>query len=207
MLRRFLVLIAFLMTCLPLGMLAQGAKPVPDNPDLTAADQLYKAGKFAAAAEKYQALLKIDAKLVPAEAGLIESWLHQEKIDEASAEATKALGAQPNSAALLAAMGDVQFRLAKMPEAEASYYKALKIDPRELRACLGLVRLYRAYSLYRRAYDALAVAHQIAPDDPEVQRSWFSSFRAANAWRPSRRILPARIPTILEETEYLQAVS
>ena len=204
MLRRFLVLIAFLMTYLPLGMLAQGAKPVPDNPDLTAADQLYKAGKFAAAAEKYQALLKIDAKLVPAEAGLIESWLHQEKIDEASAEATKALGAQPNSAALLAAMGDVQFRLAKMPEAEASYYKALKIDPRELRACLGLVRLYRAYSLYRRAYDALAVAHQIAPDDPQVQRWWFNTLPRRERMAAIEAYLAGPHPDDPEETEHLQ---
>ena len=55
----------------------------PDNPELRAADQLYKAGKFAEAAEKYQALLKIDAKLVAAEAGLIESLLREQKIDEA----------------------------------------------------------------------------------------------------------------------------
>src|ERR1039458_8881368 len=107
MTRRFsIILTVFLTICLSFGVLAQNAKPIPDNPDLIAADQLYKAGKFAEAAEKYQALLKANAKLMPAEAGLIESLLHEQKVDEASAEAVKALGAQPNSAALLAARGD-----------------------------------------------------------------------------------------------------
>src|ERR1019366_7691757 len=129
MTRRFsIILTVFLTIRLWFGVLAQKAKPVPDNPDLIAADQLYKAGKFAEAADKYQALLKIDAKLVAAEAGFIESLLREQKIDEASAEAVKALAAQPNSAALSAAMGDVQLRVAEMPEAEKWFRKALQID-------------------------------------------------------------------------------
>src|ERR1039457_1719063 len=92
---RFFVLLAIsVWLCLPLGGLEEKPKLAPDNPDLMAADQLYKAGKFAEAAEKYQALLKIDAKLVAAEAGLIESLLREQKIDEASAEPVKALAAQ-----------------------------------------------------------------------------------------------------------------
>ncbi len=205
MIRRFLVILPFFLTMfLSFGALAQNAKSAPDNPDLMAADRLYNAGKFAEAADKYQALLKLDAKLVAAEAGLIESLLHQQKIDEASAEAVKALGAQPNSAALLAATGEVQFRLAKMPEAEASYFKALQIDRRELRACLGLVRLYRAYSLYRRAYDALAVAHQIAPNDPEVQRRWFSQLPRRERLAAIEAYLAGPHPDDPEETGYLQ---
>src|ERR1039458_4918052 len=202
---RFVVLLTVSLTlCLPFAVLAQNAKPVPDNPDLIAADQLYKAGKFAEAADKYQALLKIDAKLVAAEAGLMKSLLREQKIDEASAEAVKALAAQPNSAALLAAMGDVQFRLAEMPEAEKSYHEALQIDSHELRAYLGLARLYRAYSLYRHSYDSLKAAYQIAPNDPEAQRFWFN--------RLSRRERIAAIEAYLagphsddpEQTEYLQ---
>ena len=205
MIRRLFVILTGLLTMLlSFGVLAQNAKAVPDNPDLIAADQLYRAGKFAQAAEKYQALLKIDAQLVPAEAGLIESLLHEQKIDEASAEAVKALGAQPNSAALLAAMGDVQFRLAKMAEAEMSYFKALQIDKRELRAYLGLVRLYRAYSLYRKAYDALKVAHQIAPDDPEVQRRWFNTLSRRERLAAIEAYLAGPHPDDPEDTEHLQ---
>ncbi len=181
-----------------------GLKSVPDNPDLIAADQLYKAGKFAEAADKYQALLKIDPKLVPAEAGLIHALLHQQKIDEASAEAEKALGAQPNSAALLAAMGDVQFRLAQMTDAETSYRKALQADPRELRAYLGLARLYRAYSLYRHAYDALKVAYQIAPSDPEVRGLWFNRLSRRESIAAIEAYLAGPHPDDPEQTEYLQ---
>ncbi len=203
--RRFIVLLTVsLALCLSFGVLAQNTKPVPDNPGLIAADQLYKAGKFAAAADKYQALLKIDARLVPAEAGLIESLLHEQKIDDASAEAVKALGAQPNSAALLAAMGNVQFRLAEMAEAEASYHKALQIDPRELRAYVGLARLYRAYSLYRHAYDALKVAYKLAPNDPEVQRLWFDRLSRRERIAAIEAYLAGPHPDDPEQTEYLQ---
>jgi tetratricopeptide (TPR) repeat protein len=205
MTRRLIVLLTVaLPLCLPAGVLAQTTKPAPDNPDLIAADRLYKAGKFAEAAEKYQALLKIDAKLVAAEAGLIEALLREQKIDEASAEAVKALGAQPNSAALLAATGDVQFRLAEMTEAETSYHKALQIDSRELRAYLGLARLYRAYSLYRRAYDSMKAAYQIAPNDPEVQRLWFNRLSRRERLAAIEAYLAGPHPDDPEQTEYLQ---
>ncbi len=202
-LRFFVLLVAFPL-CIPFGVPAQNAKATPDNPDLMVADQLYKAGKFAEAADKYQELLKIDSKLVPAEAGLIETLLHQQKIDEASAEADKALAAQPNSAALLAAMGDVQFRLAQMTEAETSYHKALQIDSREVDAYVGLARLYRAYSLYRHSYDALKVAYQIAPTDPEVQRLWFSRLSRRERIAAIESYLASPHPDDPEQTEYLQ---
>jgi tetratricopeptide (TPR) repeat protein len=204
MTRRFFVLFVIALTlCFPAGALAQNAKPA-ENPDLIAADQLYRAGKFAEAAEKYQALLKIDAKSAAVEAGLIEALLRQQKIDEASAEADKALGAQPNSATLLAAMGDMQFRLAQMTDAETSYHKALQIDSRELRAYLGRARIYRAYSLYRHAYDALKVAYQIAPNDPEVQRLWFARLPRRERIGAIEAYLTGPHPDDPEQTEYLQ---
>jgi len=203
--RRFFLLLAVsLPLCLPLSGLEQNAKPALGNPDLLAADQLYKAGKFAEAAEKYKALLKIDPKLVAAEAGLIESLLREQKIDDASSEAVKALAAQPNSAVLLATMGDVQFRLGEMTEAETSYHKALQIDPRELRAYLGLARIYRAYSFYRHAYDALKAAHQIAPDDPEVQRWWLSRLSRRERIAAIEAYLAGPHPDDAEETEHMR---
>jgi tetratricopeptide (TPR) repeat protein len=205
MTRRFFVLLTVaLPLCLPVGVLPQNAKPVPDNPDLIAADQLYKAGKFTEAADKYQALLKIDAKLVAAETGLIEALLREQKIDDASAEATRALGAQPNSAALLAAMGDVQFRLAAITEAETSYHKALQIDRRDLRAYLGLARIYRSCSFYRLAYEALKAAYQIAPNDPEVQRWWFPRLSPHERIAAMEAYLAGLHPDDPEQTEYLK---
>ena len=152
-------------------------KPPAVNPQLAAAEQLYRAGKFAEAEAGYQALLKTDSKLVPAEVvlaqvGLVRAMLRQQKIDEALDAVNTALSPQPNAAALLAAKGDVQFRRGEMPDAEGSYLAARKLDPKEVHAYLGLARLYASYSLYRKAYDLLQSAHEVAPHDIEVQRAW-----------------------------------
>ena len=62
--------------------------------------------------------------------------LRQQKIDEALDAVNTALAAQPNSAALLAAKGDVQFRRAEMSEAEVSYLAAKKLDAKEVRTTI-----------------------------------------------------------------------
>ena len=180
------------------------ADDAPDKSELAAADQLYRSGKFAEAADKYQAILTADDTLVPAQSGLIHALLRQQKIDEASRAADKALAAQPNSAALFAAMGDVQFRLAEMPEAEKSYLKALKVDPKELHAYLGLARLHNAFSLRRRAYDELKAAYSLAPNDPDVQRLWFDRLGRRERIAAIETYLAGAHPDDPEETEYLQ---
>src|ERR1035437_10824652 len=96
------------------------------RPELATADQLYRAGKFAEAEASYQALLKTDSKLVPAQVGLVRAMLRQQKIDEALEAVNTGLATQPNSAALLAAKGDVQFRRDEMSDAELSYLAAKK---------------------------------------------------------------------------------
>ena len=145
------------------------------NPELAAADQLRRAGKFAEAEDSYRALLKADAKLVPAQVGLVRAMLRQQKIDEALDAVNTALAAYPDSAALLAAKGDVQFRRSEMYDAESSYLTAKKTDPKEVRAYLGLAQIARSYSLYGTAYGKLQIAHEIAPDDIEVQRAWLGT--------------------------------
>lgn len=185
---------------------AQAGDPqaAPANSALAAADQLYTTGKFAEAADSYQALLKTDAKLVAAQAGLIRCLLREQKVDDAQATATSALAAQPNSPPLLAVMGDVDFRLAQMPEAEAAYRKALQIDPTQVRAYLGLARLYRVYSLNRHAYDELQRAHQLAPDDPEVQRAWFNQLPRKERIAAIESYLAGPHPDNAEETANLK---
>lgn len=140
--------------------------------ELATADQLYRAGKFAESEASYRALLNTDSKLVPANVGLVRSMLRQQKIDEALDAVNAALSAQSNSAALLAAKGDVQFRRAEMSDAESSYLAAKKLDHKEVHAYLGLARIYSSYSLYRIAYGELQIAHELAPDNIEVQRAW-----------------------------------
>ena len=198
MLRRYCSLLLFLLACA--AVFASDA-PAP-NAELTAADQLYRTGKFAEAADKYSGILKSDPKLIAAQAGLVRSQLRQDKVDDAFSNATTYVGAQPNSAPLLAAMGEVQFRMARMAEAETAYRDALKADPKQVPALLGLARLYRAYSLYREAYNLLLIAHQVAPDDPEVQRRWFSQLPRKERIAAIEAYLAGPHPDDAEETAH-----
>jgi len=168
---------ALLFLVLPFAVPGDDTNASATPPELAAADQLYRAGKFAEAEAGYQGVLKNDSKLVPAEVvlaqvGLVRAMLRQQKIDEALDTVNAALAAQPNAAALLAAKGDVQFRNGEMSDAESSYLAAKKLDAKEVHAYLGLARLYGSYSLYRKAYEQLQSAHEVAPDNIEVQKAW-----------------------------------
>ena len=93
--------------CLRLAVLADDTNSPAIPSELAAADQRYRSGKFADAEASYQALLKINPTLVLAQVGLVRSLLRQQKIDEALEAANTAQAAHPDSAALLAAKGDV----------------------------------------------------------------------------------------------------
>jgi tetratricopeptide (TPR) repeat protein len=177
-------------------------------PELAAANQLFRSGKFAEAETSYRALLMKDSKLLGAQVGLVRAMLREQKIDEAMDAVNTALSGQPNSAALLAVKGDVHFRRAEMSDAETAYLTAKKLDPKESNAYLGLAKLYRCYSLYRKAYDLLHTAHQIAPDDIEVQRAWMSMLPRKERLAAMESYLGGPHPDDEEETkrmtEYLE---
>jgi tetratricopeptide (TPR) repeat protein len=194
---------ALVIFCLQPITLCDDLTPAAVNPELTAADQLFRGGKFADAETSYQAVLKNDSKLVPARVGLVRAMLRQQKIDEALDAVNNALATQPDSAALLAAKGDVQFRRAEMSGAEVSYLQAKKLDPKEVRAYLGLAGLYGSYSMYRRAYDLLQSAHELAPDDIEVQRAWLRMLPRTERLAALEAYLGAPHPDDEEETRWM----
>ena len=134
--------------------------------------------------------------------------LRQQKIDEAFDAVNNALGAEPNSAALLAAKGDIQFRRAEMSDAELSYLAAKKLDQKEVHAYLGLSRVYSSYSMYRVAHGELQIAHQIAPNDVEVQREWLKTLPRKERLAALAAYLDGPHPEGEEETkrmtEYLE---
>jgi len=170
-------------------------KPQPINPELVAADQLYRAGKFGEAETSYQALLKTDSKLLPAQVGLVRAMLRQQKIDEALDAVNTALAPQPNAAALLAVKGDVQFRRGEMPDAEVSYLAAKKLDAKEVHAYLGLARLYGSYSLYRKAYDQLQSAPmRLHRTISRCRGHGYGCFHERNDWRHWMPTSAGRIP-------------
>ena len=173
------LMLAFLLVLftarLPIGASAQAADIASQNSALAEADQLLASGKFAEAADRYQALVKADPSSVPAQVGLVRALLIDAKLDEAFAAANSALVVQPNALLLVTTMAEVQFRLGKIADAEKSYLKAQKLSPNDAVPYLGLWQVYRSYSLYRRAYDEIKRAHDLAPNDAVVQLLWFNS--------------------------------
>jgi predicted aspartyl protease len=205
MTRRFLAaVIVSALLWLPIRAFTKGPEPAPQKADLSGADMLYRSGRFAEAAAKFQALVKIDLKNVPAQNGLIHSLLRAQEIDEAQAAAIRALSLQPNSAPLVTAMGDVQFRLGEMPQAERSYLKALSLNPNDPAPYIALAQVYRAYSLYRRAFDELNRAHQIAPDSPAMQRIWLGMLPPRERIAAIEAYLASARPEDPEETASLR---
>lgn len=142
---------------------------------LAEADQLFASGKLPEAADKYQAILKADPTLVPAQVGLIRSLMMMQRLDDAQAAADLALKLQPNSWLLYLTLGDLNYAEGRIPDAERAYLKAKDLAPNEAAAYLGLARVYRVYSLNRRAYDNLKRAHEVAPNELAVQLVWFNS--------------------------------
>lgn len=204
MLPRPLAALLVIVLSISLHAFGDDTKIAPVNLDLAAADQLYNSGKFTEAIDKYQALLKADPKLVAAQAGLVRCLLREQKVDDAFTTASSALAAQPTSPPLLAAMGDVYFRRGDMTEAETSYLKAAKTDQQLVAAYLGLARVYRAYSMYRHAYDLVQAAYKIAPNDPQVQRAWFRQGTRKQEIAAIEAYLAAPHPNAPEQVARLQ---
>jgi tetratricopeptide (TPR) repeat protein len=173
--RHFCALLLAVTLWLSINGFTQAATPAAQKSDVAAADQLFVSGKIPEAAAKYQAIVNANPSSVEAQVGLIRSYLIQQKLDEALATASAALAVLPNASLLLTTMGDLQFRLGKIPDAERSYIKAKKLDPKDAAPYLGLTRVYRSYSLYRHAYDEMNRARELAPNDFAVQMMWLQS--------------------------------
>jgi tetratricopeptide (TPR) repeat protein len=146
----------------------------PSGSELAEAYQAFHSGKFAEAAAKYRSILDKEPSSTAAQAGLVRSTLRLEKLNEALDLGTKYLTASPNDASLNAVMGEVHFRRAEMRDAEVSFRTAINLDPKQAHAYLGLADVLDSLALHHKAYDLFVAARAIAPDDPEVQRSWLS---------------------------------
>ena len=142
---------------------------------LQKAGRLLATGKAAEAQATYQEVLKADPASIPAQVGLIHSFIMQQKLEEARAATEASLAQNPNSPEILLVQGDLQFAGGNFPDAERSYIKAQNLKPTAPGPYLGLAHVYRANSLYRRAFDNMKRAHELAPNDVTVQLLWFHS--------------------------------
>lgn len=156
-------------------IVAHPAAPPVGTSEIAAADRLFTSGRIVDALAAYQVIFNRAPASVPAAVGLVRCNLLLQKYDQAQSVLDTALALQPNSWLLQVTLGDLRFAQGKIPEAERAYVKAQNLKPDDATPYVGLARVYRAYSLYRRAYDNLKRAHQVAPNDPAVQFLWFNS--------------------------------
>ncbi len=183
---------------------AQEAKPAAADDSIQAADKLFHSGKTEEAATAYEALLKADAAQAHVRAMLIRTRLLQQKVDEANELAREGTAREDATAELFAALGDVHFRRAQMGEAETAYLRAKRMDPKQLRAYLGLARLYDAFSMHRHAYDLLNVAHDLAPGDMDVQRQWMNRLPRRERMQALENYLSVGHPEDAQKTRWMR---
>jgi tetratricopeptide (TPR) repeat protein len=157
--------------------------PAAAAPDLASdllaeSNHLYRKGEFDTAIQKYNAILQANPKTPEAYAGLARVYLKQKHVEQAYDTISKGL-LLADSAPVRVALGEVYFRQGKILEAGREWEKVIDEGHSDARAYWGLARVYRAASLYRRAKTAIDKAHEMDPDDPDIQKHWIGTLRVA----------------------------
>ncbi len=145
----------------------------------TDADTALLAGDYAKAEELYKAELAKQAGDADSQLGLIHALLREQKVDEAAEAVKSAMQKTPNSAALVTARGEVEFRKGELWLVEATVREAAKIDPCNARTRLLFAKLLEASSRYATAKQQTVLAHQFDPADPEITLAWIRTLPLA----------------------------
>lgn len=169
--------------------------PPPVSPAYTSGHQAlcdalghYARGEFDAARESYNVVLQKNPRSPDAYAGLTRVYLKQRKVEQAREIATK--GVKLTDAPVVhVALGEVYFREGHIPEAEREWANVINSGYPSARAYWGLSRVRTALSLYQQAKKLLDKAHELDPDDPDIQKYWISSLSRAEQIRFWQRYL------------------
>jgi tetratricopeptide (TPR) repeat protein len=172
---------------------------------------LYRKGDFDGAIGKYQEFLKDHPGSPDAYAGIVRAQLKQRNVELAAHAAEQGL-AQSNSPRIHVARGEVWFRQGKIPEAEKEWVDIINSGYPEARAYLGLARVRHAIAMYKAEKKMIDKAHELDPDDPDIQQEWIStlsrsarikylqeSLAGENNWDPDERSDAASYLAYLQE--------
>lgn len=107
-------------------------------------------------------------------------------------ELEAALEQAPNDFEALLALGDAHRLRAAVPEAEDAYRRAIAADGRRAEPHLGLGQLYAQASRRQEAVAALRRAHELAPDDPDVDYELGRALSGEDAVRHLREAVQNR---------------
>jgi len=183
----------------------------PVSNPLGLARSLYRKGDFAGAVAAYQGILEQHPKSPDAHAGLVRVYLKQKKVNLAAETAERAL-TQTDSPRVHVARGEVWFRQGRIPDAEVEWAKVINSGYPEPRAYLGIARVRDALAMHKSAKQMLDKAHELDPDDPDIEEAWVdtlsrserikyleTSLAGDNNWDPDERADAASYLAYLKE--------
>jgi tetratricopeptide (TPR) repeat protein len=123
----------------------------------------------------YQAQLEQKPNDPTLTAGLVEVLLKQQKVSEADDLVHKGLAQNPQSAVLMGALAEVQYRAGTpwlaLPTVDAS----IKLDPCNPQARLISATLLRINSYYASAAKEISTAHALDPYNPRTRSRWLDT--------------------------------
>jgi predicted aspartyl protease len=143
------------------------------------AEQAFLQSQYDRAAALYEAALLQHPSDPTLSAGLTQVLLQQQKVTDADALVQKALGRNPNSAILLTALGEVQYRAGTPWLTAESVTRALKLDPCYPRLRLLQARLLHLNSDYASAAKEISTAYALNPHDPNIRLQWLDTLPLA----------------------------
>lgn len=143
------------------------------------AEMAFLHGDYDRAASLYQARLDEHpdnpALVAALNAALVQVYLKQQKVSEASDLVHKALAVNASSAFLLTALGEVQYRQGEPWNAIESAKKAIAVNPCYAQAHLLTARLLWMDSMNASAQAEINIAHQIDSYDPQIRTYWLET--------------------------------
>jgi predicted aspartyl protease len=123
----------------------------------------------------YQAQLQQKPNDPTLTAGLAEVLLKQQKVTEADHLVHEALAQNPQSAVLMGALAEVQYRAGTPWLALPTVDAAIKLDPCNPQARLISATLLRINSYYASAAKEISTAHALDPYNPRTRSRWLDT--------------------------------
>jgi tetratricopeptide (TPR) repeat protein len=142
---------------------------------LRAGEDYFQSGSFDQAIVKFNEVLKSGSLSAEAYTGMVRTYLKQNKIRDATNALAKGRQSQPSARSLQEVQGELLFREGKIHDAEKAFVDLINSGQSPARAYLGLARIHSAIAMYAREHRLILRAHELAPDDQDVEKEWMGT--------------------------------
>jgi len=159
-------------------LLSASLAPGAVSPDaVQQAEQEFFTARYERAAELYAKLLYDDPAWAPGYYGAVRALIGVYRAHEAYSVAEEGLRHAPETADVQAAAGLAAYRSGDLPNAEACFRKALKINPKSAAGLSGLASIYNSISKFKPARTLIIAAYHALPGDPRLITAWANTLR------------------------------